>query len=86
MQRVSIYAPGKAMPSVCPTCRGRGTIRILTADPEPPQIVPCSRCRGTGHYEPAVLRPIRDKPLRPNNRKPDSVKEWFDLWKNLKAR
>jgi len=25
---------------------------------------------------------MRDKALRPNNRKPDSVKEWFDLWKN----
>ena len=61
------------MPSLCPTCRGRGTIRILTADPEPPQIVPCTRCRGTGHHQSAVPRPMRDKALRPDNRKPEFV-------------
>jgi hypothetical protein len=32
MRAVRIYA-AKPMSSVCPTCRGRGTIRILTADP-----------------------------------------------------
>jgi hypothetical protein len=74
------------MPSQCPTCRGRGTIRILSADPEPPQIVPCTRCRGTGYHEPAAPRPMRDKALRPNNRKLDAVKEWFDLWKNPNPR
>jgi len=78
--------PGKPMSSVCPTCRGRGTIRILRADPEPPQIVPCTRCRGTGHHVPATPPPMRDKALRLNNRKPDSVKEWFDLWKNPNLR
>ena len=47
MQRVAIHAPQQTpMPSICPTCRGRGTIRILTADLEPPQTVPCTRCRG----------------------------------------
>ena len=87
MRRVSIYAPQQTpMSSVCLTCRGRGTIRILTADPEPPQTVPCTRCRGTGHHEPAAPRPMRDKALRPNNRNPDSVKEWFDLWKNPNPR
>src|SRR3954462_9023452 len=66
MRRVSIYALSSKprMTSVSPTCRGRGTIRILTADPEPPQIVPCTRCRGTGHHEPAVSRPVRGKALR----------------------
>jgi hypothetical protein len=29
---------------------------------------------------------MRDKALRPNNRNPDSVKEWFDLWKNPNPR
>jgi hypothetical protein len=63
----------------------RGTIRILTADPEPPQTVPCTRCRGTGHHEPAVPQPIRDKALR-RNHKSGSAKEWFDLWKNPNPR
>ena len=35
---------------------------------------------------PGVPRPMRDKALRPNNRKPESVKEWFDLWKNPNPR
>jgi hypothetical protein len=29
---------------------------------------------------------MRDKALRPNNRKPETVKEWFDLWKNPNLR
>ena len=72
------------MPSQCPTCRGRGTIRILSAEPEPPEIVPCTRCSGTGHNKLAVPPPTHDKALRPDNRnrKPDAMKEWFDLWKN----
>jgi hypothetical protein len=82
MRRVSIYASKTPMSSICPTCRGRGTIRILTADPEPPQTVSCTRCRGTGQHEPATPRPMRDKALRPNDRNPGSMKEWFDLWKN----
>jgi hypothetical protein len=70
------------MPSQCPTCLGRGTIRILSAEAEPPRIVPCTRCRGTGHNEPAIPSPTQDKALRPDNRKPNAMKEWFDLWKN----
>ena len=52
--------PSKPMSSQCPTCRGRGTIRILSAEPEPPQIVPCTRCRGTGHNEPATPSPMQN--------------------------
>ena len=80
--RQHLSTPSKPMPSQCPTCRGRGTIRILSAEPEPPQIVPCTRCGGTGHNKPATPSPMHDKALRPNNRKSDSVKEWFDLWRN----
>jgi hypothetical protein len=84
--RHHLGAHANVMSSQCPTCRERGTIRILTADPEPPQIVPCTRCRGTGHHEPAVSRAPRDTALRLNNRKPETVKEWFDLWKNPNPR
>jgi hypothetical protein len=64
---------------------GSGTVHRARADPEPPQTAPCTRCRGTGHHEPAVPRLIRDKALRPKY-KSGSGKEWFDLWKNPNPR
>jgi hypothetical protein len=70
------------MPSQCPSWQGRGTIRILSAEPESPQIVPCTRCRGIGHIKLAAPAPMHDKALRPDNCRPDAVKEWFDLWMN----
>ena len=68
--------------SQCPTCGGRKTIRILSADAEPPQTVPCIRCSGTGHNKLAAPPPTRDKALRPDNRKPDARTEWFNLWRS----
>jgi hypothetical protein len=66
----------------CPTCAGRKTIRILSADAEPPQIVPCVRCSGTGNRKLAPPPPTHDKALRPDSRKPDAKTEWFNLWKS----
>ena len=68
----------------CDRARFNCRERAGSSQPTPNRRKPCPApaCRGTGHHEPAVPRPMRDKALRPNNRKPDSVKEWFDLWKN----
>jgi hypothetical protein len=41
-----------------------------------------TRCRGAGHNEPATPSPMHDQALRPNHRKPDATKGWFDLWRN----
>ena len=61
---------------------GYRLIRILSAEPEPPEIVPCCiRCGGTGHNKSAAPPLTHDKALRPDNRKSD-MKEWFDLWRN----
>lgn len=68
----------------CDRARFNCRERAGSSQPTPNRRKPCPApaCRGTGHHEPAVPRPVRDKALRPNNRKPESVKEWFDLWKN----
>jgi hypothetical protein len=49
--RQHLRTPANPMSSVCPTCRGRGTIRILTADPER------KPCPAPAAAEPATTSP-----------------------------
>ena len=77
---VCIYAPEQTDAFPMPHLSGRRTIRILSAEPEPPEIVPCIRCGGTGHNKSAAPPPTHDKALRPDNRKSD-MKERFDLFR-----
>ena len=59
-----------------------GREQSASSQPSPSRRKSSSRCRGTGHNEPATPSPMHDKALRPNNRKLDATREWFDLWRN----